>query len=145
MMRYVTDESARDYVSLSRELAYIESYITLQELRFGRTVGISSIVTGEAEGYQIAPMLLIPFIENAFKHGINPEEESGIVVRINIANDTLYLNVRNRLVHVQREDERGLGLANTISRLNLLYPGRYELDSSAEDGVYSINLTLTLV
>jgi hypothetical protein len=145
MMRYVTDESALDYVPLNRELAYIESYITLQELRFGRTVGISSIVSGEADGYKIAPMMLIPFIENAFKHGINPEEESGIVVRINIDNDVLRLNVRNRLVRVQREDERGLGLANTRSRLNLLYPGRYELYSSAKDGVYSINLSLTLV
>ena len=72
MMRYVTDESALDYVPLSRELTYIQSYIILQELRFGRTVGISSIVTGEAEEYKIAPMMLIPFIENAFKHGINP-------------------------------------------------------------------------
>ena len=145
MMRYVTDESALDYVPLSRELGYIESYITLQELRFGRTVGISSIVTGEAQRYEIAPMMLIPFIENAFKHGINPEEESGIVVRINIDNDVLRLNVRNRLVNVKREDERGLGMANTRSRLELLYPGRYELQSSAKDGVYSINLTLNLV
>ena len=145
MMRYVTDETALDYVPLSRELAYIESYITLQELRFGRTVGISSIVSGKSEGYQIAPMMLIPFIENAFKHGINPEEESGIVVRINIDDNVLRLNVRNRLVHVQREDERGLGLANTRSRLNLLYAGRYELYTAAKDGLYTINLTLNLV
>ena len=54
------------------------------------------------------------------------------------------MNVRNRLVHVRREDERGLGLANTKSRLDLLYPGRYELAIFAKDGVYSINLTLTL-
>lgn len=145
MMRYVTDESALDYVPLTRELTYIESYITLQELRFGRTVGISSIVTGESDGYQIAPMMLIPFIENAFKHGINPEEESGIVVRINIAHDVLRMNVRNRLVHVLREDQRGLGVANTRSRLDLLYPGRYELNMGTDDGVYYINLTLTLV
>jgi len=64
-------------------------------------------------------MMLIPFIENAFKHGINPEEESGIVVRINIDHDVLRLNVRNRLVRVLREDERGLGMANTRSRLEL--------------------------
>lgn len=145
MMRYVTDEAALDYVPLARELDYIESYITLQELRFGRTVGISSIVSGKAGDHKIAPMMLIPFIENAFKHGINPEEESGIVVRINIDDDTLRMNVRNRLVHVQREDERGLGLANTRSRLKLLYPGRYELYSSAKEGLYTINLTLTLV
>lgn len=145
MMRYVTDESALDYVPLGRELEYIESYITLQELRFGRTVGISSIVSGEPDGYQVAPMMLIPFIENAFKHGINPEEESGIVVRINISNDVLRLNVRNRLVHVFREDQRGLGLANTRSRLDMLYPGRYELVVSTKGSVYSIDLTLTLV
>lgn len=145
MMRYVTDESALDYVPLYRELEYIESYITLQELRFGRTVGISSIVSGEADDYKIAPMMLIPFIENAFKHGINPEEESGIVVRINISNDVLRLNVRNRVVPVLREDQRGLGVANTKSRLNLLYPGRYELNMGTDDGVYYINLSLILV
>ncbi|MEO6831128.1 MAG: sensor histidine kinase [Chitinophagaceae bacterium] len=144
MMRYVTDESARDFVPLERELKYIQSYITLQELRFGRTVGISSIVTGEPDGYEIAPMMLIPFIENAFKHGINPEEESGIVVRININNGELRMNVRNRLVRVLRDDERGLGLANTKSRLELLYSGRYELSIFAKDDVYSINITLTL-
>ena len=146
MMRYVTDESALDYVLLSRELEYIESYVTLQELRFGRTVGISSIVTGEPDGHVIAPMMLIPFVENAFKHGINPEEPSGIVVRINIDHDVLRLNVRNRLVQqARRDDERGLGLANTRSRLDLLYAGRYELTTSTRDYVYSVNLTLTLV
>ena len=145
MMRYVTDESALDYVGLPLELEYIESYIKLQELRFGRTVGISSIVSGDAAGYRIAPMLLIPFVENAFKHGINPEEESGIVVRINIEHDVLRLNVRNRLVTVRREDERGLGLANTRSRLALLYAGRYELSTATRGGVYSVNLSLTLV
>jgi LytS/YehU family sensor histidine kinase len=91
-------------------------------------------------------MLLIPFIENAFKHGINPEEDSGIVVRINISNDILRMNVRNRLVHSRPErDSTGKGLANTKARLALLYPGRYELNTSVEEGVYAVSLSLTLV
>lgn len=146
MMRYVTDEAPQDYVPLSNELNYLESYITLQELRFGTTVGISSIVNGDPDGYRIPPMLLIPFIENAFKHGINPEEDSGIVVRINISNDILRMNVRNRLVHSRRErDSSGKGLSNTKARLALLYPGRYELNTSTEDGVYAVSLSLTLI
>ncbi len=146
MMRYVTDEASLDYVPLSNELSYLESYVTLQELRFGTTVGISSIVTGDPDGYHIPPMLLIPFIENAFKHGINPEEDSGIVVRINISNDILRLNVRNRLVHARPErDSTGKGLANTKARLALLYPGRYELTTSIDEGVYAVFLSLTLV
>lgn len=146
MMRYVTDEASMDYVPLSNELTYIESYITLQELRFGTTVGISSIVNGDPDGYRIPPMLLIPFIENAFKHGINPEEDSGIVVRINISNDILRLNVRNRLVHSRRErDATGKGLSNTKARLALLYPGRYELITSLDDDIYAVSLSLTLV
>lgn len=146
MMRYVTDEASMDYVPLANEITYIESYITLQELRFDSTVGISSIVNGDPDGYRIPPMLLIPFIENAFKHGINPEEASGIVVRINISNDVLRLNVRNRLVHSRPErDSTGKGLANTKARLALLYPGRYELHTSEDDGVYAVSLSLTLV
>lgn len=146
MMRYVTDEAPLDYVPLANELAYLESYITLQELRFGTTVGISSIVTGDPDGYHIPPMLLIPFIENAFKHGINPEEDSGIVVRINISNDILRMNVRNRLVHARPErDSTGKGLANTKARLALLYPGRYELNTSVDEDVYAVLLSLTLV
>lgn len=146
MMRYVTDEAPQDYVPLANELTYLESYITLQELRFGTTVGISSIVNGDPDGYRIPPMLLIPFIENAFKHGINPEEDSGIVVRINISNDILRMNVRNRLVHSRKErDSSGKGLSNTKARLALLYPGRYELNTSTEDGVYAVLLSLTLV
>jgi sensor histidine kinase YesM len=145
MMRYVTDESALDVVPLTRELSYIESYVTLQELRFGKTVGISCIITGEADGYEIAPMMLIPFVENAFKHGINPEEQSGIVVRINISYDILRMEVRNRLVHTRVSEQSGLGLANTRSRLKLLYAGRYELTSSAIDDIYNVSLTLTLV
>ncbi len=146
MMRYVTDEAPLDYVPLANELTYLESYITLQELRFGSTVGISSIVNGDPDGYHIPPMLLIPFIENAFKHGINPEEASGIVVRINISNDILRLNVRNRLVHARPErGSTGKGLANTKARLALLYPGRYELNTSMDDDVYAVSLSLTLV
>lgn len=146
MMRYVTDEASLDYVPLANELAYLESYITLQELRFGTTVGISSIVTGDPDGYRIPPMLLIPFIENAFKHGINPEEDSGIVVRINISNDILRMNVRNRLVNARPErGSSGKGLANTKARLALLYPGRYELNTSHDEGVYAVLLSLTLV
>jgi sensor histidine kinase YesM len=146
MMRYVTDEASMDYVPLGNELTYLESYITLQELRFGTTVGISSIVNGDPDGYRIPPMLLIPFIENAFKHGINPEEASGIVVRINISNDILRMNVRNRLVHARPErDSTGKGLSNTKARLALLYPGRYELNTSVDEGVYAVSLSLTLV
>ncbi len=146
MMRYVTDEASMEDVPLANEISYIESYITLQELRFGTTVGISSIVNGDPDGYRIPPMLLIPFIENAFKHGINPEEDSGIVVRINISNDILRLNVRNRLVHSRPErGSSGKGLSNTKARLALLYPGRYELQTSADDGVYAVYLSLTLI
>jgi sensor histidine kinase YesM len=90
-------------------------------------------------------MMLIPFVENAFKHGINPEEQSGIVVRINISYDILRMEVRNRLVHTRGVEQSGLGLANTRSRLKLLYAGRYELTSSAKDDIYNVSLTLTLV
>lgn len=146
MMRYVLDEANKDFVSLDKELNYIDNYIKLQQARFGKTADILYSVSGSTAGKQIAPLLLIAFIENAFKHGINPEEDSEIDIRINITGNRLHLLVHNKKVFVQKvnEEKTGIGIVNTKKRLDMLYRGKHLLTINDHENDFSVNLVLEL-
>ncbi len=146
MMRYVLDEARKDFVPLEKELAYISSYIKLQEARFGKTVDLKYTVTGQTLGKQIAPLVLIPYIENAFKHGINPEEDAEIEIKIGITGSQLMLYVYNRKVFVQgtTAEKSGIGIENTYNRLNMIYPGRHLLTINDTEEDFSVNLVLEI-
>ncbi|XZF12797.1 sensor histidine kinase [Chitinophagaceae bacterium MMS25-I14] len=146
MMRYVISEANHDFVPLERELNYIRSYIKLQELRLGNTVQLFFEVTGSPIGKKITPLTLIPFIENAFKHGVNPEENSDIRIRIVIDERILRMDVVNNKVQVvQAEEEKsGLGIENTRGRLQVLYPGKHLLTIKDDAKEYSVSLILEL-
>lgn len=130
MMRYVLHEAGRDSVLLEKEIAYIRDYMALQEVRFDKSVHLELMVEGDAGDKRVAPLVLIPFIENAFKHGVNPEEESSIIVRILIGAQDLRLEVVNKKVTVRLDptERSGLGIRNTRDRLQLHYPGAHTLD-----------------
>lgn len=130
MMRYVLHEAGRERVPLEREIAYIQDYIALQEVRFDGGAALELTVTGNAAGKTIAPLVLMPFVENAFKHGVNAEEDSRIGVRIDIGRDDLRLEVVNKKVTVQlgEAEQSGIGIQNTRERLHLLYPGTHTLE-----------------
>ncbi|MFZ6012617.1 MAG: sensor histidine kinase [Bacteroidota bacterium] len=147
MMRYVIGEADKDRVPLKNEIAYIQSYIELQQIRFGDAVRLDVSILGETEGKQIAPLLLIPFVENAFKHGVNAEEDSRITIRIVTDGPELSLEVLNAKVTTQhQEDEHsGLGIANTRNRLQLLYPGRHQLTIEESDQDFLVLLKLQLI
>lgn len=146
MMRHVLDEANKDFVSLDKELNYIGNYIKLQQARFGKTADIVYSVSGSTAGKQIAPLLLIAFIENAFKHGINPEEDSEIDIRINITGNQLHLVVHNKKVFVQKVNEKktGIGIVNTKNRLSMLYRGKHLLTINDHENDFSVNLVLEL-
>lgn len=146
MMRYVTTEAHNNFVSLEKEINYIASYIELQRIRLGNTVKINFTLKGNAEGKEITPLILIPFVENAFKHGVNPEEKSFIEVNIHIENSELQLGVINNKVHERSTDDTpsGFGLRNTMHRLNLLYGGKHTLTVNDEANDFSILLKLKL-
>ncbi|TDX01583.1 sensor histidine kinase [Dinghuibacter silviterrae] len=130
MMRYVLHEAGRERVPLDKEIAYIRDYMALQEVRFDGSVHLALTVEGDPGGKKIAPLVLIPFIENAFKHGVNPEEDSRIDIRLTIGRDDLRMEVVNKKVHVLLTDaeQSGLGIATTRERLRLLYPGAHTLE-----------------
>ena len=144
MMRYVLQEADAEQVPLEKEISYLRDYIELQKLRFGNDVPIEFTVTGESANKQIAPLILINFIENAFKHGVNAEEDSRIAVRIDIAGNSVVLTVRNNKVHVQNEEQSGTGLQNVKSRLALLYPGRHQLTIENGTDTYLVVLHIQM-
>jgi hypothetical protein len=146
MMRYIISESNKHFVSLQHELHYIEDYIELQKFRLGGTVKIDYTLNGQAKGLEIAPLLLITFVENAFKYGVNPEEYSAIFTEINITGDTLTLIVVNNKVtnNSAKKESPGLGINNTKHRLEMLYPRRYMLDIKDESKKFTVHLQISL-
>lgn len=150
LLRYNVSEAKGARVSLVKELDYIRAYMDLQRLRFSEKVNLWVEITGDdtpdAARLEIEPFLLIPFIENAFKHGVNSEENSDIQVFIRLRGTDLHMDVSNRKVTVQRKDEdsTGVGIENTRQRLQLLYGGRHTLEIDETKNYYTVNLQITL-
>ncbi len=146
MMRYVLSESSNDIVRLEKEIEYIQNYIELQQIRFGSFIQFECTITGEPKNKMVAPLILIPFIENAYKHGVNAEENSIIKIKIDTTENELHLLVKNNKVFVQRSEESqsGLGVENTKNRLQHIYPGKHKLVINDTEKEYSVSLTIHL-
>lgn len=146
MMRYMIYDSAANTISLSSELKYIENYISLQQTRFNDKCTVEYSVKGATTGISIAPMLLIPFIENMFKHGIPPYSNSNTLkISISIKDNTLELECINPIANQTSKDHvPGIGLKNIIRRLELLYPMRHILQISELEDIYKVILKLEL-
>ena len=143
MMRYVLLDTGREKVPLDQELNYLTDYIQLQQTRFEGSSHIHFSVEGAPIGHTIVPLLLIPFIENSFKHGINPEEPSDIYINIKIHDDQLSLQTTNKKLSLSPQiPHSGLGIQNTRQRLQHLYPGKFTLH--IEDGPKDFAVFLTL-
>jgi len=146
LLRYITSVTDKQFVPLSKELAYIGNYIDLQKNRFQDTIQLTYTVEGEITDQQIVPLVLIAFIENAFKHGVNPEEESFIHISIAVKEATLTFNIRNNKVNQTQEPElsSGLGIDNTKKRLQLIYPNKHllQIDNTAKQ--FAVSLTIQI-
>ena len=146
-MRYMLYESDEKRVSLSAEIDYLKSYIELQELRFGNDVNISTnmALTLTQLQYSIEPMLLIPFVENAFKHGMGMDQPF-IEINLRVDDGLLKFEVKNRFTDADKnkDESPGIGLDNVRSRLMLLYPKQYELTIKKENNLFNVQLTLQL-
>ena len=142
MMRYAVSEANLSQVSLSKEVSYISNYIELQKLRITDKIVITFEVAGDVEGKNIAPFLLIPFVENAFKYGVNAEENSDIWIKIEINEFDLLMQIENNKVFVRKDKNYGasLGIKNTKKRLQILYPGTHVL--KIKDGKYDFIVSL---
>lgn len=146
MMRYVVSESTNDFVPLEKEINYIRDYIDLQKLRISETSNLEFEVSGNPKGKKIAPWVIIPFIENAFKYGINSEENWHIVIKINISDDHFLLDVTNNQVHVTIPEEEASeqGIENTAKRLAFIYPGGHDLQINDNKNQFHVHLKIKL-
>jgi LytS/YehU family sensor histidine kinase len=144
LLRYVLYESGEEKVSLEKDILYINNYIDLQRMRLSSKVNIRYTVTGVQGGYLIAPLLLISFIENAFKHGISYTQTSVIHIAITFFEKTLTLQVVNPIVKTNTFAEGGLGLKNAGRRLDLLYPGKHQLEIITAGQLHFVNLKIDL-
>jgi LytS/YehU family sensor histidine kinase len=144
IMRYVLYDSAAEKICLSQDLDYISNYIDLQQLRLSKNITIQYQVTGQVAGLSIAPLLLITFIENAFKHGISYTAPSEIKIAIAVTGRELSLTVGNAITQLNRGSTGGVGLINARRRLDVLYPNRHVLEVVENDHLYIVNLKIEL-
>ena len=146
MMRYMIHESNTEKVSLRREVDYMENYLDLEKLRLNEEVPIAFEVEGDIDHVRITPLILITFLENAFKHGIgNGRKDSWITVSLRVGEGQLANEVANSKMPEADKTVReasGLGLANVRRRLELSYPGRYGLDVAQDDDSYRVHLKI---
>ncbi|MBF9254678.1 sensor histidine kinase [Pontibacter sp. 172403-2] len=142
LMRYMLYESNDTLVSLEKEVTHIHNFIDLQKLRLREHAGIKFDIEGSMEQKQIAPMLLMTLVENAFKHGLVSKNEIGIIIKLVIGNDVLvFSTINNSSTHKKREFG-GIGLENLRRRLNLLYPNRHQLTLEEKEGTFFATLKL---
>ncbi|WP_460764602.1 sensor histidine kinase [Niabella terrae] len=145
IMRYITDEASQDFVPLEKEIAAINDYIELQKLRMGKMTGLQYSLKGVYVGTRLAPLVLMPFIENAFKHGISKNQPSRIDISIYADQKVITLHTRNLLLrNLMGEQRDGTGLSNVQQRLELLYPGAYTLKTGAEGDYFVVDLQINI-
>lgn len=146
MMRYTMKNTQQDFVLLEDELNYISNYIELQRLRLDRNVKLEYQCPENIPMLEIAPMLLIPFVENAFKHGVNSEQKSHIKIEITIKDAEFQLSVVNNKVNVQQNttERSGLGIENTRNRLDLIYPAKHLLVINDTEKQFNVSLYINL-
>ena len=147
LMRYMLYDADEEKVGLEKEIDYLQSYIDLQQQRFGKNVQINVNLQQFDDNYEIEPMLLIPFVENAFKHGTGILEDAQITVELKAEKGMLHFNVQNKYdpSSIEIKDKTsGIGLTNVKRRLNLLYGNKQNLLISRKDNWFTISLQLNL-
>jgi two-component system, LytTR family, sensor kinase len=142
LMRYMLYESNDTLVSLEKEVEHIQNFIDLQKLRLREQTSIRLNVEGDTAGKQIAPMLLMTLVENAFKHGLVSRNEVGITLNLVVTDDWLQFSTVNNSSSHKKKDFGGIGLQNLKQRLNLLYPHRHELYLEEKENTFFASLKL---
>jgi len=148
MMRYMIYDSNHPKVLLSREIEYMKNYISLERLRLNDQIPIRFDIEGQVDEVWITPLVLITFLENAFKHGVtNTSTRSWVNVSIRLHGGVCIYTVENSKIMNAREDNggrSGIGLQNVTRRLELSYPGKYTLQVNDQPESYAVQLNLTL-
>jgi two-component sensor histidine kinase len=147
-MRYIIYEANQDKIALKKELEFITDYIELQKLRMSAKDKLNFKINGKIRSQVIAPLLLIPIVENCFKYGIKGETEASFLdINIVVSSDYLIMQTNNNLGFVdsaEKNKSKGTGLANLRKRLELIYPNKHELKTDNTSGSFSVYLKIAL-
>lgn len=143
MMRYIHTSSNRDLVPLTEEAEYIKEYVEVQSLRLNEKTTVALSIDVRNEILMIPPMLLVTFVENCFKHGVSPVQKSCILISLSENEGNLLFATSNRIFPVKRIGEH-MGIENCRKRLELLYPGKYELSINSDNDIYNVSLQIRL-
>jgi sensor histidine kinase YesM len=129
LINYMLYECTADEVPLSKEVKFIQSYIAIEKMRYGDKLEVDVRVTGDTASRVVAPMIILPFVENSFKHGASEELQQGwVTVQIEATPETILIKVENSKSHSENNHNgTGIGVQNVKRRLSLLYPDRHEL------------------
>lgn len=147
LLRYILTECNKPLVPLQAELSLLKSYIELEKIRFGDRLNIAIDQRGDVEGYAIAPLMLLPFLENCFKHGVrNQLEPVWITVHQEVRQGKLFFKLVNgkQIGNVSSETSTGIGLSNLRKRLELLYPGKHQLRITDAEDTFIVSLMVPL-
>lgn len=145
MMRYMIYDSNHERVPLSKEIEYMENYISLEKLRLNSDIPIEFDVEGHIDGVQIVPLILITFLENAFKHGVSTNSNKAFIqVKISLDEKGCFYTVENSKLPTSSNKKSGIGLQNVKRRLELSYPNDYTLIIKDEPDRYYVELKLNI-
>ena len=146
LMDYMIYKSNDEFVPLKKELEILESYIELEKMRYNERLELKYEIKGEVDSHQIAPLILLPFIENSFKHGAsNDRIKPNIKIYLKVEPDYLQLNVLNSVPGEIKKDasvSEGIGLKNVSRRLELIYPGQHELLIKPKENQFEVDLKI---
>jgi LytS/YehU family sensor histidine kinase len=147
MLDYMIHECEEKFVPLEKELGLIQDYMGLEKVRYGKRLDMQVEIHGDFENKVIAPLLMIPFVENSFKHGTSQMlQHPWIKLEITTVGNQLFLKLTNSkpaLVHASMQN-KGIGLFNVKKRLQLLYPGKHQLDITANEDKFTVNMQILL-
>ena len=147
MLAYMINECDEKLVPLNKELGLLEDYTGLEKVRYGKRLDMQVEIHGDFENKWIAPLLMIPFIENSFKHGTSQMlKRPWVKLEITTVNNQLFFKLSNSkpIIASSNGQNKGIGLQNVKKRLALLYPGKHQLDIYQTEETFTVNMQLLL-
>jgi two-component system LytT family sensor kinase len=144
LLRYVIEDANHGKVSLEQEVNYLNNYIELQKLRTSANTSINFVIKGNLASTSIAPLLFLPFVENAFKYGISNNEASRVDILLESKAAEVSFFITNKKFEYSGSPSTGIGIGNVQRRLELLYPSRHRLEITNSNSLYSVNLSIQL-
>ncbi len=146
IMRYMLHDAKSELVELEKEVEHLQNYLSLEQLRLKNEKFLNYSINGNSKGINIAPMIMIPFVENAFKHSVDSDIENGITINITIENNSLNFKCENYFdtSDTDKDNTHGIGLNTVKKRLNLIYKEKYNLSIRSDNSIFKVDLKIEL-